>query len=74
MNKAKYQITDYAKVFNALASLIERIPERGNLRYIRHLANLKLKVKECGNGEHVFTEKQISSIIIAMEERGETKK
>lgn len=67
MKKVKYQITDWVKIYNALADLIGRVPERGNLRYIRHLANLKLKIKECGNGEHVFTEKQKSSIIIAME-------
>jgi hypothetical protein len=73
MKKLKYQITDWVTVYNALADLIERIPERGNLRYIRHLVNLKIKLRECGNGEHVFTEKQKSSITIAMEERDETK-
>jgi hypothetical protein len=69
MKKVVVEIHNWSRIYNNLADMIGRVPEKGNLRYIRHLANLKLAIREKGNGLHKFTEKQ--AFAIKMAEEGE---
>lgn len=61
-----YVVTDRAKACNALAELIRYIPERGNLRFIRHITHLKMKLKGRGSGVYTLTDKQVNTLEFAL--------
>lgn len=64
----KVHIEDWEVYHDGLAWMLRFMAKEGNVRYVRHLSKLKLKLEDLGNGEHLFSEKQAFSLTLAKEE------